>query len=180
MRDSITFSMKPQRQKRVLKKQEAAVKYGMRRMSADRGIRPRGSGPRVMPGPLRWERKMKRDMDLVRKILFAVEKHPSGFAPNKLEIPGHTEEEIAYHAYIMKEAGLVGAIETTPWGSSSPQAQIARLTWQGHEFLDAARQDRIWQKAKLIVKKVGGATIQIWMAVLRDLVKQKLGLSNTQ
>ena len=67
---------------------------------------------------------MKRDMDLVRAILLEVEKHSDGFAPCELEIDGYTPEQIAYHAYIMGEAGLVHAIDTTHTGSSSPEAKI--------------------------------------------------------
>jgi hypothetical protein len=119
---------------------------------------------------------MKRDMDLVRKILFEAEKQESGYAPSKLEIEPYTEEQIRYHAYIMKEAGLVEAVDASSWDTRSPQAIITRLTWQGHEFLDAARDEGIWEKAKSTIKKVGGATLQIWIAVLTDMLRKKVGL----
>ena len=100
---------------------------------------------------------MKRDMELVRKILFEVEKQESGLAPSRLEIEGYTPEQVGYHAYIMEQAGLVDAVETGPSADSPrPSAEITCLTWQGHDFLDAARQDNIWGKAKSILKKVGG------------------------
>jgi hypothetical protein len=115
-------------------------------------------------------------MDLVRAILFEVEKQPEGFAPNDLQIQGYTADEIAYHAYIMGEAGLVHSIDTTHMGSSGPEAKVSRLTWEGHDFLDAAREPDRWQTAKKVIDKVGGASIQIWLAVLTDLVKKNLGL----
>ncbi len=36
---------------------------------------------------------MKRDMDLIRAMLLAIEAHPTGFAP-KIEISGYTQEQI--------------------------------------------------------------------------------------
>ena len=44
---------------------------------------------------------MKRDMDLVRAIVLAIEAAPTGFAPNSVEIPGHTGEEIGYHVHLI-------------------------------------------------------------------------------
>ena len=49
---------------------------------------------------------MKRDMDLVRFILMAVEEQEHGFARD-VRFDGYTEEQIGYHAYIMIEGGLV-------------------------------------------------------------------------
>ena len=53
---------------------------------------------------------MKRDMDLIRAMLLAVEEHPSGFAP-KIELQGYTQEQINYHAYLLGEAGLANVAD---------------------------------------------------------------------
>lgn len=119
---------------------------------------------------------MKRDMDLVRAILFAVEENPSGFAPRQIKLDGYTEEQIAYHGYIMAEAGLVCAEDITTQDSVSPEAIITSLTWGGHEFLDAAREPSRWTQAKELIKQAGGASIAVWTAVLADLVKKNIGL----
>ena len=120
---------------------------------------------------------MKRDMDLVRAILLAVEEHDHGFAPDELEIDGYTQEQIAYHASIMIDGGLVEGIDQTTGGSESPEAAIRHLTWAGHDFIAAAREPTRWNQAKEAVKKVGGATFAVWTAVLTELVKKNLGLS---
>jgi hypothetical protein len=119
---------------------------------------------------------MKRDMDLVRAILLELEKHPAGFAPPKITIEGYTDDQIAYHAHIMWQEGLVNAIDMKHLGSKGPEAKISGLTWQGHEFIDAAREPSRWQQAKAIVGKTGEASIHVWFAVLTDLVKKNLGL----
>jgi hypothetical protein len=33
---------------------------------------------------------------------------------------------------------------------------VSRLTWEGHEFLDAARDEKRWKKAMSTVKEKGG------------------------
>ena len=64
---------------------------------------------------------MKCDMDLVRAIGLAIEAAPNGYAPEPLEIPGRTEEEIGYHVHIMSEAGLIIAHDVTSIGDPSPR-----------------------------------------------------------
>lgn len=119
---------------------------------------------------------MKRDMDLIRTILLAVESNPHGFAPQDLEIEGYSKQEVAYHSYLIGDEGLAVTADTTSLGSSGPEARIVNLTSYGHNFLEAAREPGRWSQAKEIVDVAGGASIKIWMSVLTDLVKQSLGI----
>jgi hypothetical protein len=121
---------------------------------------------------------MTRDMDLVREILLAVERHPHGYAPEELQIEGYSSDQIGYHAYLMQQAGLVQGIEVTNLGSSGPDVHVLNLTWDGHEFLDAAREPKRWAQAKLLLHKAGGASFKVWTAVLTDLVKTNLGVGH--
>jgi len=118
---------------------------------------------------------MKRDMDLIRAMLLAIESYPRGFAP-KIEIPGYTPEQIGYHAVLLGEAGLAEVIDMTCNESDTPDAIVDRLTWAGHEFLDSALDVRIWNRAKDSIAKIGGASIQIWAMVLAGYMKKELGL----
>lgn len=118
---------------------------------------------------------MKRDMDLIRKLLLTVEGQEHGFASD-IEIEGYTQEEIGYHAFLLDEAGLVVATKLTSHGSPSPCARIHRLTWQGHEFIDAARDNRIWSQAKDAIGKIGGASLPVWTALLTEYIKKNLGI----
>lgn len=119
---------------------------------------------------------MKRDMDLVRLILMAIEEETQGFSPSDLTFEGFTQEQVGYHIYIMGQAELLEVADATTLGSSGPEAIPKCLTWYGHEFLDAAREPTRWQKAKEMLEKAGGASIKIWMEVLTELVKQSVGL----
>lgn len=44
---------------------------------------------------------MKKDMDLIRKIILTLESSPNGYAPANLEIQAYTSEQIAYHTYLL-------------------------------------------------------------------------------
>ncbi len=39
---------------------------------------------------------MKRDMELIRQMVLAIEDFPSGFAPKTLNIEGYTKEQVSY------------------------------------------------------------------------------------
>ena len=120
---------------------------------------------------------MKRDMDLIRKILLATELNPHGFAPQKLmEIDDYTQEEIGYHIHLLGEADLAKVVDMTFDQSVSPNAQMLNLTWNGHEFLDSSRNNHIWNQAKDSIAKIGGASIQIWIMVLAGYIKKELGI----
>lgn len=103
---------------------------------------------------------MKRDMDLARSIMLALEESPG---PNLVDIymeayvQGHTPEEISYHVMLLHEAGLIKALDMSSFGQYdwSPE----RLTWEGHEFLESSRDEGIWKKAKKIMVEKAGALL---------------------
>jgi len=112
---------------------------------------------------------MKRDMDLVRQILLAIEQSPRGFAPGKLTVESFTDEQIGYHVYIMWQAGLVEADDNTG-RKGGLRARPRNLTWAGHDFLDAARDKTRWAKAKEIAGKVGGITFEVFKQLLTTIL----------
>ena len=123
---------------------------------------------------------MKRDLDLVRAVLLAAEAHDSPLA-TRLTIPGYSQEQIDYHCQLLADAGLLDRCEWKPAPGAMPTIMSGtrmtiRLTWQGHEFLDASRENRIWQAAKARVEQAGGFTFDLLKAVLTELVKQQMGL----
>ena len=115
---------------------------------------------------------MQRNMDLVRTILTRLESNPDGRCPPHYGIIGYMPEQIAYHAHIMMQDGLIETADIASCENSGPDSVPTTLTWKGHEFLDLARDQARWNRAKAIVAKVGGAPISIWMKVLTDLMLQ--------
>lgn len=108
--------------------------------------------------------------------MFAIEEHPSGWAPD-LVIEGHTEQQIGHHVHLMIQAGLVEGVDDTTGDSDGPSAMATSLTWSGHEFAAAARNDTVWNKAKVLVKdKVGGIGFGLLAEVLKQQAKHAVGL----
>lgn len=119
---------------------------------------------------------MKRDLDLCRTILLAIESQPHGFA-DELQIEGYSEEQVGYHVYLLGEAGLLKTLERTGINSHSPQALPVNLTWRGHEFLDASKDESLWAKAKAkVIKPAGGVAFDLLLEWLKAEAKQRLGL----
>jgi hypothetical protein len=98
---------------------------------------------------------MKRDLELIRDILLFLENDKSPF-DWKTGIKG-TEDRVKYfyHIKILTQAGFIESIDMS--SKSDPDWAPISLTWQGHEFLDAAKNDNAWKKIKDISKKEGGA-----------------------
>lgn len=119
---------------------------------------------------------MQRDMALIREILLKMEGHPDGYAP-QLQIEGFSENQIFYHVWLLDQADLIKAIETSSIESRSPSAHAVSLKWAGHDFLDAARDDKTWSKAMDKAKAVGGSlTFAILKQLLESILKIQLGL----
>lgn len=122
---------------------------------------------------------MKRDIDLIREILLKVEEEPYRYwdLGIELEINGYSEEGLSYHVLLLKEAGLVEARTLATPGSRFLTYLPQRLTWAGHEFLDASRDDTIWEKAKSrLLEKSGGLAFDVLKALLIELGRQAVGL----
>lgn len=100
---------------------------------------------------------MKRDMDLVRGILMEIEKQPYTSGPVDIHLDGPSDEEFFYHVMILNEAGLIEAFKFSTLGRVDWRP--VRLTWSGHEFLEASRDDTRWEKAKTVMADKGGGMI---------------------
>jgi len=121
---------------------------------------------------------MKRDMDLVRNIMLILNEHDHGNAPQRIEIEGYSAEQIGYHCFIMNEAGLIEAADCTSMSSVSPEAIPIRLTWDGHEFIENASNDNIWNQTKGAISKLGDVSFAVWTSVLSKVVLDNLGVGN--
>ena len=118
---------------------------------------------------------MRRDFELVREILLAIEASDKAQGAIQLEIPDHDSEVVAYHVKLLHEAGLITAI------NASTRAGLdwipKSLTWEGHEFLDAAKNDTVWNKAMTTLKdKAVSVPFEIVKAVVIKTCKDFFGV----
>lgn len=119
---------------------------------------------------------MKRDMELIRQILLAIEEseqHPAAFQ----RIAGHEERVVGHHQFLLLDAGLIRGELLDP-ANDLPMAIPLCLTWKGYEFLDSARDETIWNEAMQKVKNVGGSlTFAVLAQLLVQLTKEKFGMT---
>ena len=116
---------------------------------------------------------MKRDMDLVRNILLAIESEEKPLEDSTLRpalkkfykdnssFP--TDLTILAHIKIMAEAKLVSVKLAVHYGEELPHLRELRMTYDGQDFLASALNPSIWQKVR---PKMPEMTI--------DLIKQTL------
>ena len=112
-------------------------------------------------------------MDLARLILLKIEQtadDPRSWI--NLEVPDYTPAEVSYHVMILNEAGLIDACDLSTMGRGNSDWRPKRLTWNGHEFLDAARNDSIWNKAK---EKAISMNFELLKELLLCIIRQQLG-----
>ncbi len=120
---------------------------------------------------------MKRDMDLVREILLAVEGGTLSFGdedePDGLD---HPRDVVLHHLHLMEQAGLVEVM----FRPLSGEIHLRGLTWAGHEFLDTVRDPEVWKRTKEGASKVGGWTFglikDLGTAYLKHVAKERLKL----
>lgn len=129
---------------------------------------------------------MKRDMDLVREILLAVEAAgEDSLAMNDLlgsplsEIEIDIREKYAYHIkMLVEQAGWLTGIDAS--SMSGGNWLNLELTWHGHDFLEAIRDSEIWKKTKIGVEKIRGAGWEVMKAIAvaygKEQAKKLLGI----
>lgn len=116
---------------------------------------------------------MKRDIELVRRILLSVE----AMGPNdewEMQLPDVDEHVLGYHVGLLADGGYVTAQSGTihdlvPW--------VTGLTWAGHDFLDSIRDDKVWKDTtKRIASTVGTAAVDVVKQVAIFFAKQHIGM----
>jgi len=113
---------------------------------------------------------VKRDMDIIRRLLLRAEAAPDG----QLSIHDALE---TYHVRLMIDAGLVdGRISEEITTGAPRHSYIHALTWAGHDFLDAARDETLWKKAKQHVIKPGASfTFELLKEWLKAEIRARFG-----
>ena len=125
---------------------------------------------------------MKRDWDTVRDVLTKLEGLPNTdhyLSLGKFELTdANAAYAISYHMELLIEAGLVEGKMSRVLGGGPINFTATRLTWTGHEFLDAIRSDTVWNKTKETFTTKGlDMTFETIKAVAAAAMTSMLGLS---
>jgi len=116
-------------------------------------------------------------MELVRHILLEVEAaDPSKGGWVKVTLGEYPRDVVGAHIGLLGQAGLLEVDDVR--SHDDPNGWMPkRLTWQGHEFLDAIRNDDVWKKTKERAATLGGQTsFELVKAIAIQIAKSMLGL----
>jgi hypothetical protein len=119
---------------------------------------------------------MKRDPDLVRELLLSLEALPKVHG-NPATPAGRTDDEVNHHLALMIDADLIKGCVSETMGRDVPEFLVNGITWEGYEFLDAARDNGRWQKAKTTASGAGGVALSVLKELLIDLATKHLGIA---
>ncbi|HDS1796128.1 DUF2513 domain-containing protein [Pseudomonas putida] len=118
---------------------------------------------------------MRRDMDLLRSLLLRLEGESKvdsilRYRAGELVIEGYTEDEVRYHYRLAVQAGLVDQGGAGPLNG----IQFRQLTWSGHDFVDAVRDNEIWSKTRQGASAAGGISIDLLKDLAKGFIRKKI------
>lgn len=111
---------------------------------------------------------MKRDMNLVLKILEFFESRDEISVVQSLKIDKYDELVVKYHLRLMYQAKLLVAEEIT---SSTTKSRLIdvwpfELTWEGHEFLISLRNKAVLKKVR---ERFGKSISEVPFIILKEV-----------
>ncbi len=121
---------------------------------------------------------MKRDLELIRRVMLAAEKSKDPYELVDPKFEGHNETEISYQIALLDDAGLLhgqdrSAIGIFRWSAGA-------LTWSGHEFVEAVRDEAVWKEALTIAGMTDdGVVFEILQKALMQVLEKRAGLAKS-
>ena len=108
---------------------------------------------------------MKRDMDLVRRILLAIEESDQPDIRSILHYEDAEQGRISHHLHLLKQAGLVAIVERSSHGNDVLDVS---LTWEGYEFLDSVRATSRWEMVNAKAAAIGVTSAAMLVELSRE------------
>jgi len=93
---------------------------------------------------------MIRDIELMRKILFTIEKEfkPGQGYISKLTIDGYDMQVTGEHCQLLVDAGLIRNYKPSYADDRLLFFSVGNLTNQGYDFLELVRNNKVWEQTK--------------------------------
>jgi hypothetical protein len=118
---------------------------------------------------------MKRDMDLIRDQLLGIERLDDGTDEDVSLDRGEWSPALFQgHLRLLKEGGLIDAHEVPDDEDDFTHHVPVRLTWAGHDFLDAIRDPEVWAKTKQGAEAVRSWSLETLKEIGKGLIKKQI------
>ena len=115
---------------------------------------------------------MKRDLALVRNILFVLEDiddFPVTICDIQAVLDGVTTNSIYAHLEMLESAGLIDGKDISSAGDKD--YLVKKITSAGHDYIDMIRNDTVFKKA---IKHINDHGLPLALGVLQDICSQLL------
>jgi len=95
---------------------------------------------------------MKQDLELMRKILFAIEEQyqPGEETMWGPSIDGYDIATVAEHCQILCDKGLIRSFLASRGNDQIMNFRIGNLTADGYDYLGQVRDDKVWKTIKAV------------------------------
>lgn len=123
---------------------------------------------------------MELDYDFVRQLLLHIEaKAPlQGLDGNDLykfaNDKNKDKEDLQYTIIKLVEGNLITA--KLRYASNNLQIYSVNLTYQGHEYLNNIRDNKIWKNTKKISSKLSSVSLEILKSIAINEINKVIGL----
>lgn len=116
---------------------------------------------------------MKRDMDLMRKILLAIEAKDD-LQPEEIFFDDEDDVVVARHVDLLVNEGFIEGTSSRRWGEPYNYWLVKDLTWDGHDFLDEIRDYLTWERTKKGVEEAGSFSFDLLKALAKGYARKKI------
>jgi hypothetical protein len=117
---------------------------------------------------------VKRDLDLIRDLLLKIEALPAG-PTAQYRVDEIDDPVLLAHLELLIDSGLVRGKISRSHGARGDVIGIAGLTWEGHEWIETVRDQRVWNETKrTCIDQAGALSFDLARAVARRLLRMRL------
>ena len=120
---------------------------------------------------------MKRNFDLIRKIMLDIENLDPNYGYVEVKFGDEDARAVDVHAALLIEAGLLNGKVIESEAGIIHKVFISGISWAGYEFIDYVKNDTVWNKAKeTVLKPAVSASFQVLLEWAKQEAKNRLGL----
>jgi hypothetical protein len=135
----------------------------------------------IKTSPFGGGRLMKRDMDLVRRILIHTQ-NKAALRGEQITFSDVDDDTLGRHVELLFDEGLLDGVPRSVMDRAYKIVMVRDLSWSGHDFVAALQNDGVWKKMKdqLSPSELATAPLSLIKALsiglLEQYLKSKLGL----
>lgn len=125
---------------------------------------------------------MKLNQDCVRDLLLYLEENLTlndHLSVENISLKNYSRDELLYTADKLYEAGYINCMRKI-YDTTDLIILISSITYEGHQFLDNIRDDKVFAKTKAILSKFKSVSIEVISEtaskVITNMINQQFNL----